>query len=313
MINSIPWVEKYRPNCFNNIVLDAEKRHIFENIINNKTYFPNLIFFGPPGTGKTTTIINVINAYHSYINAPLIIHLNASDERGIDIIRTHISQFVTSKGLFQEGVKFIILDEIDYMTRTAQLALKYLIEHTTHLNVRFCLICNYISKIDSALSQNFVMFRFNSHPKNEVFSFINNILIKEKINVSAKHIDNIIDTYNSDLRSMINYIQLNRQTLESCRKSIDEQYIILKNINDDSFLKNSKSSHTNKIQFLKEFANDNLQNASDLLRNIINHIFLNKKNTNTIDCDFLLHASHVYQNINIDQDVLILYFFKYIL
>ena len=313
MINSIPWVEKYRPNCFNNIVLDTEKRHIFENIINNKTCFPNLIFFGPPGTGKTTTIINVINAYHSYINAPLIIHLNASDERGIDIIRTHISQFVTSKGLFQEGVKFIILDEIDYMTRTAQLALKYLIEHSTHLNVRFCLICNYISKIDSALSQNFVMFRFNSHPKNEVFSFINNILVKEKITVSAKHIDNVIETYNSDLRSMINYIQLNRQTLESCKKSIEEQYIILKNINIDNIAKNNKNSHINKIKFFKDFANNNMQHPSDLLRNIINHIFLIKKKTSTIDCSFLLHASHIYQNININHDVLILYFFKYIL
>ena len=99
---NIPWVEKYRPDTFNNIVLDEYNKCILENIINDN-YFPNLLFYGPPGTGKTTTIINLINIYqekHNQVNKGLMIHLNASDERGIDIIRNQINTFVSSKPLF---------------------------------------------------------------------------------------------------------------------------------------------------------------------------------------------------------------------
>jgi hypothetical protein len=79
-----------------------------------------------------------------------MIHLNASDERGIDIIRNQINQFVNSKTLFNKGMKFVILDEVDYMTKNAQQALRYLLQNYSS-SVRFCLICNYISKIDEGL------------------------------------------------------------------------------------------------------------------------------------------------------------------
>ena len=86
--DSIPWIEKYRPTNFEEIVLDKINRTLFENILTNN-YFPNLLFYGPPGTGKTTTIINLINEYqkkHNNNAKGSVIHLNASDERGIDII-----------------------------------------------------------------------------------------------------------------------------------------------------------------------------------------------------------------------------------
>jgi len=89
---SMPWVEKYRPSCFDEIVLDPYNRIILSNILKTN-YFPNLLFYGPPGTGKTTTIINLVNTYQSKLNMRnrgLMIHLNASDERGIDIIRNQI-------------------------------------------------------------------------------------------------------------------------------------------------------------------------------------------------------------------------------
>jgi replication factor C subunit 3/5 len=95
--NSTPWVEKYRPSNFDDIVLDDINKKIIESIIQNN-FFPNLLFYGPPGTGKTTTIINMINAYqekYNQKNKGLMIHLNASDERGIDIIRNQISGFAT--------------------------------------------------------------------------------------------------------------------------------------------------------------------------------------------------------------------------
>ena len=108
--DSIPWVEKYRPKDFNDIVLNENNRSLLENILNNN-YFPNLLLYGPPGTGKTTTIINLINRYQEINNEKskeLIVHLNASDDRGIDIIRNQINQFVNSKTLFTKGLKFII-------------------------------------------------------------------------------------------------------------------------------------------------------------------------------------------------------------
>jgi replication factor C subunit 3/5 len=208
---SIPWVEKYRPNHFDNIVLSNINRTIFKNII-EKDYFPNLLFYGPPGTGKTTTIINLINEYqkkHNQTNKGSIIHLNASDERGIDIIRNQIYQFVKSKNLFEKGLKFVILDEVDYMTKNAQQALKYLLQSTNY-NVHFCLICNYISKIDESLKNEFICIRFNQLPKQEIYKFIKNITINENLNLSDGVIETIQNNYNSDIRSMINFIQLNQ-------------------------------------------------------------------------------------------------------
>jgi replication factor C subunit 3/5 len=214
-IQSIPWVEKYRPTEFENIVLEPINRKIFENII-KKEYFPNLLFYGPPGTGKTTTIINLINEYqrtHSKINRENIIHLNASDERGIDIIRNQIQQFVKSKNFFEVGIKFVILDEVDYMTKNAQQALKYLMQSTNY-NVRFCLICNYISKLIDSLQSEFICIRFNQLPEKDIYNFISNITEKENLYLPDSVIQTIQKTYKSDIRSMINFIQLNQNLIE---------------------------------------------------------------------------------------------------
>ena len=152
MENTIPWVEKYRPNSFDNIVLGPINQSIFGNILKTN-YFPNMLFYGPPGTGKTTTIINLIDSYYKNNNITnyksSIIHLNASDERGIDTIRNQIIQFVKSNGMYINNLKFVVLDEVDYMTKNAQQALKYLLQYN-HKNIRFCLICNYISKIEES-------------------------------------------------------------------------------------------------------------------------------------------------------------------
>jgi replication factor C subunit 3/5 len=118
-----PWVEKYRPTNFDDIVLEYDNRILLKNII-EKNHFPNLLLYGPPGTGKTTTIINLIKNYNNVYKQHLrsVIHLNASDDRGIDIIRNQINQFVNTKSIFGNGVKFVILDEVDYMTKHAQQA-----------------------------------------------------------------------------------------------------------------------------------------------------------------------------------------------
>jgi DNA polymerase III delta prime subunit len=222
---NIPWIEKYRPNHFQDIVLDHTNRTLFQNII-RFGHFPNLMFYGSPGTGKTTTIMNLIHEYQYHYEGggtnsiasaqsirkhqENIIHLNASDERGIDVIRIQINQFVKTKNMFEQGVKFVILDEVDYMTKNAQQSLKVLIQ-TCVYNVRFCLICNYISKIDETLQNEFICVRFNQLPKSEIQRFMRNISDKENMRLTNAQIEMIQQLYRSDIRSMINFMQLNNE------------------------------------------------------------------------------------------------------
>ena len=233
------WVEKYRPANFDDIVLDPLNRKIMENII-NQNYFPNLLLYGPPGTGKTTTIINLVNRYqdkNNQRNKGLMIHLNASDERGIDIIRNQINQFVNSQSLFHSGTKFVILDEVDYMTKNAQQALKYLLQGFNK-TCRFCLICNYISRIDESLQNEFVRLRFNQLPERDITSFLNKISEKERLNLSQDTILSIQKLYKSDIRSMINYIQSNQYMIHN--KKVINNYIwenITKGLADDKSYK----------------------------------------------------------------------------
>jgi replication factor C subunit 3/5 len=216
---AMPWVEKYRPSCFDEIVLDPMNRTILSNILKTN-YFPNLLFYGPPGTGKTTTIINLVNAYQSKLNMRnrgLMIHLNASDERGIDIIRNQINSFVSTKSMFGNGIKFVILDEVDYMTTNAQIALRCLLTSYTDNNVRFCLICNYVSRIDESLQTEFVRMRFNQLPEADILAFLCKIRDNEKLSLTDANLIAIQRQFHSDIRSMINYIQTNQDHLQELR------------------------------------------------------------------------------------------------
>jgi len=138
-----------------------------------------------------------------------VIHLNASDERGIDIIRNQIYQFVKSNNFFNKGLKFVILDEVDYMTKNAQHALKYLLQ-TSSFNVRYCLICNYISKVDESLKNEFICIRFNQLPQKDIRRFIEQLVVGEKLDITGETIEKIQQMYQSDIRSMINFIQLHQ-------------------------------------------------------------------------------------------------------
>jgi DNA polymerase III delta prime subunit len=209
-----PWVEKYRPDVFEQIVLSPENAVLFSAVI-EKNYMPNMLFYGPPGTGKTTTIMNLVSRYqqcNGERNRGLMIHLNASDDRGIDVIRTQINHFVTSKTFFGGGMKFVILDEVDYMTKNAQQALVYLLQEPNP-HVRFCLVCNYISKIDDTLQSAFVKVHFNHLPQDKINQFLFDIAQKERIALTAAQATHIQKMFGSDLRSMINYLQCNQTGL----------------------------------------------------------------------------------------------------
>lgn len=295
------FVEKYRPKIIEDIVLDPLNKQILKNIIDT-CYFPNLLFYGPPGTGKTTTIINLINAYQEKMgikNKDLIIHLNASDERGIDIIRNQINYFVNSKPLFNDGMKFVILDEVDYMTKNAQQALRYLLQNYTS-NVRFCLICNYVSKIDEGLQNEFLKLRFNQLPKEEIITFLNNISISENLNLSNKTLSCIQKLYKSDIRSMINFIQSNQNFDSGCIKIIDDD------IWGQLLNKISNKENINNISnYIHSISLDFNIDKKNIIKDFLNYII--KKQPKYVNTNFLDFVENLIHSQNHNNDILINY------
>jgi replication factor C subunit 3/5 len=286
-----PWVEKYRPQNLKDVVLDNTNKTILNNII-KKSYFPNLLLYGPPGTGKTTTIINLIKAYQKSVtkeNKRYIIHLNASDDRGIEIIRNQIYQFVHTKTLFGKGLKFVILDEVDYMTKNAQQALRYLIQQFSS-NVRFCLICNYISRIDNALQNEFIRLRFCQLPKKDVNLFLKNIIVNENLKISDSYIYHIQKTFKSDIRSMINYIQSNYNKF-----AFDNKDKYINNALFETLIKMLKdSTEKETINYIYNLSDKYNIECIDFTNNFINYLIKNKtysKNTSWIKVfKFIIHS-----------------------
>ena len=296
---NVPWVEKYRASKLEDIVLDSFNKQILGNIIET-AYFPNLLFYGPPGTGKTTTIINLVDAYQKKYNQrskELMIHLNASDERGIEIIRIQISQFVNSKTLFNKGMKFVILDEVDYMTKNAQQALRYLLQNYAS-NVRFCLICNYISRIDEGLQNEFLRLRFNQLPSNDILNFLNNISVKEKLHLSQSSILLIQKLYRSDIRSMVNFMQSNQGcALDGIQINIIEN-AIWENLY--SKMNSTQCGQDNILDFLKETSLKYNIEKKNIIKDFLNYILRNKKEMVVpIFIEYIENIMH-FQDCNLD-------------
>ena len=289
--NTIPWVEKYRPSKFEDIVLDPNNREIMNNILKTN-YFPNILLYGPPGTGKTTTIVNLVNSYldmRGKSHKGLMVHLNASDERGIDIIRLQINQFVSSTPLFNDGIKFVILDEVDYMTKNAQFALKYLLQGHNK-NVRFCLICNYISRIDEALQNEFVRLRFNELPKYDTIEFLKKISISEKLEYDIPTLKLLQKIYKSDIRSMINYMQSNNK-INKGLKIIDNK--IWDNLTETIKIQGNSVHNQQKISNISKDYNIDIYS---IIKNYLNYIirekkeYINSKFLNNIE--YIMHLQH---------------------
>ena len=298
MNSSINWNEKYRPTNLEKIILSNYNKLLLNNII-EKNYFPNLLLYGPPGTGKTTTVINLINTYlNKYYsdNKKQIVHLNASHERGVEIIRNNLYTFVVSDNLFFEGPKFIILDEVDYMTKSAQLALKYLIEYYSNTNVRYCLICNYITKIDNNLQSYFCKLKFNTIPVEEIHTFLSDICSAEKLSVSRDYLYHIIYLFKNDIRAMINFLQLdNNNMIYFIDANIYEKLYAI-NLKDEyevfktNFLKIEKKYKFNYNEFIKTY--------------IYNILKTNIHSINSTKMDCLEFFVHNYNKLNDKNTVL---------
>jgi replication factor C subunit 3/5 len=138
--STLPWIEKYRPSAFCDI---SDQNHVIKTVLKlvAEKQMPHLLFYGPPGTGKTSTILTIARAYFGDQAGQMTLELNASDDRGIEVVRNEIQSFASSQRIFSSGYKLVILDECDSMTKDAQFALRRVIEKYTK-HTRFCLIGN---------------------------------------------------------------------------------------------------------------------------------------------------------------------------
>jgi replication factor C subunit 3/5 len=233
-------------------------------------------------------------------NKDLIIHLNASDERGIDIIRNQISSFVNSNPLFNNGMKFVILDEVDYMTDNAQKALRYLLQDYTG-SVRFCLICNYISRIDEGLQNEFIRLRFNQLPKEEIIQFLKHISDTEKLNLSLDSLACIQKLYKSDIRSMINFMQSNQEIIKLDSNNVKSTINIIDNqVWEKLTLYFQKKEKIETIfKFIYEISSKYNIDKNNIIKDYLNYLIRNYSNLLSSDfLNFVENIMHVEENNN---------------
>ncbi|TFK39827.1 P-loop containing nucleoside triphosphate hydrolase protein [Crucibulum laeve] len=203
--DNLPWVEKYRPVTLEDVVSHKDITSTIEKFI-EKNRLPHLLFYGPPGTGKTSTILAVARRIYGSEYRKMILELNASDERGIDVVREQIKQFAETRTLFSKGFKLIVLDEADMMTQQAQAALRRVIEQYTK-NVRFCIICNYVNKITPAIQSRCTRFRFSPLPIPEVEKRLNSVVEAENVNLTDDGKKALLKLSKGDMRRALNVLQ----------------------------------------------------------------------------------------------------------
>ena len=204
-LNTQPWVEKYRPSTLDDLVAHKEIIGVIKKLI-KEDRLPHMLLYGPPGTGKTSTITAAAKDMYGKGYGAMTLELNASDDRGIDVVRNQIKDFAGTRRLFSKGTKLVILDEADNMTNDAQFALRRVIEKYT-ANARFCLICNYANKIIPALQSRCTKFRFAPLMKPQIETKLTTILEAEKLTMDPAAVDALIEMSGGDMRRVLNVLQ----------------------------------------------------------------------------------------------------------
>jgi replication factor C subunit 3/5 len=218
---TLPWIEKYRPQILNDIVSHTHIINTLKIFINNRC-LPHLLFYGPPGCGKTSTIMALSKELYGKYNGTMVMELNASDDRGIEVVRDKIKKFVMSQNVYfgnniqdRDNIfKLVILDEIDAMTPDAQAILRKIVEHYTD-NARFCLICNCVQNIIPALQSRCRLFRFSPLESVHIDNYINTIIKKENLIMDDDGIKTVIKRSSGDMRKVLNILQSVSMTTEN--------------------------------------------------------------------------------------------------
>lgn len=206
---NIPWVEKFRPDTLDDVIAQTHVIKSLKQFIKNKQ-LPHLLLYGPSGIGKTSTIMACAREMYGDNYSLMVLTINASEERGIDVYRGKVKDFVTTKGIYTDKnaslYKLVILDEADAMTIDAQAMLRSLIENHTE-NVRFCLICNCVKKINYALQSRCTCFKFSPLSKSALTIKLNEIAKKTNIKLTSSGIDMIMKVSKGDMRKAVNILQ----------------------------------------------------------------------------------------------------------
>jgi len=200
------WVEKYRPTKLSEIVNQTEIIGSLEALIKDPTDMPHLLFSGSAGVGKTTTALCLSRQILGEYAKDYTLELNASDERGIEMVRQKVKKFSRFAGMVDVPFKIIILDEADEMTSAAQTALRRIIEDTAKI-CRFILIANNVSKIIEPIQSRCATFKFTSVSEEDVITRLEEIAKKEKVKTDKKGLKEIYEYTEGDLRHAINLMQ----------------------------------------------------------------------------------------------------------
>jgi replication factor C small subunit len=216
------WVEKYRPKSLDEIVNQREVVERLKVFVKERS-MPHLLFAGPPGTGKTTAAHALAHDLYGENYRQYVLELNASDERGINVIREKVKEFARSRA--PEGIPFkiVLLDEADNMTSDAQQALRRLMELYT-ASTRFILLANYPSKIIDPIQSRCAFFRFTPLSRDDVVGRLRYIAEREAVEYDDEALDTIYEISEGDMRKAINILQaaaaMGRVTVEAVFKVV---------------------------------------------------------------------------------------------
>ncbi len=222
VIAELLWAEKYRPKTLDEIVNQEDIVNRLKKFVEEKN-MPHLLFAGPPGTGKTTAAHCLAHDLFGENYRQYMLELNASDERGIDVIRSKVKEFARTRVPGNIPFKIVLLDEADNMTADAQQALRRLMEMYT-ASTRFILIANYPSKIIEPIQSRCAVFRFTPLKKEDVVSRLKWIADQEKVKYQEEALETIYEISEGDMRRAINILQaaaaLGEVTVESVYKVV---------------------------------------------------------------------------------------------
>jgi len=199
------WTEKYRPKIFEEVAGQQEILKRVRSLVQAMN-IPHLLLAGPAGTGKSTLALIIVRELFGERWRENYLELNASDERGIDVVRQKVKDFARTKAIENVPFKVIFLDEADALTKEAQQALRRTMENYTN-TCRFILSCNYSSRIIDPIQSRCVVFRFRLLEKKDVAGVMNRIAEAEKLHLAEKVIDTLYEEAEGDCRRAINLLQ----------------------------------------------------------------------------------------------------------